>query len=88
MPLPTSSPNKADDSEVSSRRVPLDQGIEEAVPQGGPPTIRDSGADGNKGPGLSGPRPAVILETGKQIPSQDGRAVGAISGSPETSDIL
>ena len=87
-PPPTSSPNKADDSEVSSRRVPLDQGTEEAVPKGGPPTIRDSGADDNKGPGLSGSQPTVILETGEQIPSKDDCAFGAASGDLETPDIL
>ena len=70
------------------RRVPLDRGTEEAVPQGGPPTIRDSGADGNKGPGLSGSQPTAILETGEQIPSKDDHAVGAVSGNLETPDIL
>ena len=56
-PPPASSPNKADDSEVSSRRVFLDQqaarGMKEAVPKGGPPVVRDSGAN-NEGLGLSG----------------------------------
>ena len=87
-PPQTSSPNKVDDSKVSLRRVPLDQGIEEVVPKGGPPTIRDSGADGNKGPGLSDSQPAAILETGEQIPSKDGRAIRAVSGNPETPDML
>jgi len=90
-PPPTSSPNKADDSEVSSRRVLLDQqvtqGIKEAVPEGGSPTVWDSGAD-NKGPGLSGSQPTVILETGEQIPSKDGGAPRAASGDPEAPDIL
>ena len=53
-PPPTSSPDKEDDSEVLSRRVALDQGTKEAVPKGGPPTIRDSEADDNKRPRLSG----------------------------------
>ena len=66
-PPPTSSPTKADDSEVSSRRVPLDQGTKEAVPEGGSPAIRDYGADDNKGPGLSGSQPIVILETGDRF---------------------
>ena len=65
-PPPTSSLNKADDSEVSSRRVPASQqvtpGTKEVVPEGGSPTIRDFGADDNKGPGLSGSQPTVILE--------------------------
>ena len=76
-PPPTSSPNKADDSEVSSRRVILDQqavqGMKEAVPEGGPPIVRDSGSD-NEGPGLSGFQPTMILETGERVPSKDGRA--------------
>ena len=73
---------------MSSRRVPLDQGTEEAVPQGGPPTIQDSGANGNKGPGLSGSEPTAILETGEKIPSKDDHAFGAVSGNLETPDIL
>ena len=87
-PPPTSSPIKADDYEVSSWRVPLDQGAEEAVPKGGSPTIRDSGADGNKGPELSDSQPTAILEAGEQIPSKDDRAIGAVSGNPETPDML
>ena len=75
-----------------SRRVLLDQqvtqGIKEAVPEGGSPTIRDSGADDNKGPGLSGSQPTVILETGEQIPSKDDCAFGAASGDPGTPDML
>lgn len=87
-PPRTSSPTMADDSEVSSRRVPLDQGTKEAVPEGGPPTIRDSRADDNEGPGLSGSQPTVILEAGEQIPSKDDCAPGAVSGNPNTPDIL
>ena len=87
-PPTTASPNKADDSEVSSRSVPLDQGTEEAVPKGGPPTIRDSGVDGNKGPGLSGSQPTVILEMDEQIPSKDDCAFGAASGDPGTPNML
>ena len=91
MPPPTSSPNKADDSEVSSRRVLLNQqvtqGIKEAVPEGGSPTVRDSGAN-NKGPGLSGLQPTMILETGEQVPSEDGPAPTAASGDPAAPDML
>jgi len=64
-PPRTSSPTKVDDSEVSSRRVPLDQGTKEAVPKGGPLIVWDSGADDKKGPGLSGSQPTVILEAGE-----------------------
>ena len=68
-PPRTSSPNRADDSKVSSRRVPLNQqviqGTKEAVPEGGSPAIRDYGADDNKGPGQSGSQPTVILEAGE-----------------------
>ena len=91
MPPTTSSPNKADDSEVSSRRVFLDQqavqGMKEAVPEGGPPIVRDSGAN-NEGPGLSGFQPTIILETGGRVPSKDGRAPTAASGDPAAPDIL
>ena len=90
-PPPTSSPNKADDSEVSSRRVILDQqavqGIKEAVPKGEPPTVRDTGAN-NEGPGLSGFQPTMILETGERVPSKDGRAPTVASGDPAAPDIL
>ena len=90
-PPPTSSPNKADDFEVSSRRVFLDQqavqGMKEAVPEGGPPIVRDSGAN-NEGPGLSYFQPMMILETGEQVPSKDGCAPRAASGDPEAPDIL
>ena len=91
-PPPTSSPNMVNDSEVSSRRVSFDQQVTqetgEAVPKGGPPAIQDSGADANKGPGLSGSQPTVILVTGEQIPSKDDCAPGAVSGNSETPDIL
>ena len=77
---------------MSARRVPFDQqvtqGTEEAVPEGGAPTIQDSGADDNKGPGLSGSQPTVILEAGEQIPSKDDCAFGAASGDPGTPDML
>jgi len=90
-PPPTSSPNKADDSEVSSRRVFLAQqamqGMKEAVPEGGPPTVRDSGAN-NKGPGLSGLQPTMIPETGERIPSKDDCAPRAASGDPTAPNIL
>ena len=90
-PPPTSSPNKADDSEVSSRRVFLDQqavqGMKEAVPEGGPPIVWDSGAN-NEGPGLSGFHPMMILETGERVPSKDGHAPTAASGDPAAPDIL
>ena len=91
MPPPASSPNKADDSEVSSRRVFLDQqaarGMKEVVPEGEPPIARVSGAN-NEGPGLSGFQPTMILETGERVPLKDGRAPGAASGDPTTPDTL
>ena len=82
-----SSPNKADDSEVSSWRVPLNQGTKGAVPKGGSPTVWDSGA-GNTGPGLSGSQPTMTPETGEQIPLEDGVAPRAASGDQEAPDIL
>ena len=90
-PPPTSSPNKVDDSEVSSQRVFLDQqavqGMKEAIPEGGPPIVRDSGAD-NEGPGLSGFQPMMILEMGERAPSKDGRAPTTAFGDPAAPDIL
>ena len=90
-PPPTSSPNKAYDSEVSSRRVFVDQqaarGMKEAVPEGEPPIVRDSGAN-NEGPGLSGFQPTMILETGERVPSKDGRAPTAASGDPAAPGML
>ena len=91
MPPPTSSPNKADNSEVSSRRVFLDQqavqGMKEAIPEGGPLIVRDSGAN-NESLGLSGFQPTMILETGEQVPSKDGRAPTAASRDPAAPDML
>ena len=43
--------------------------MKEAVPEGGPPIVRDSGAN-NEGPGLSGFQPTMILETGERVPSK------------------
>ena len=90
-PPPTSSPNKADDSEVSSWRVFLDQqaawGIKEAVPEGEPPIVRDSGAN-NEGPGLSCFQPTMILEMSKPVPSKDGCAPVAAFGDPAAPDML
>ena len=90
-PPPTSSLNKAHDSEVSSRRVFLDQQavqrMKEVVPEGGPPIVRDSAAN-NEGPGLSGFQPTMILETGERVPSKDGCAPTAASRDPAALDIL
>ena len=90
-PPPASPPNRVDDSEVSSRRIFLDQpavqGTKETVPEGGPPIVRDLGAN-NEGPGLSGFQPMMILETGERVPSKDGRATRAASGDPATPNTL
>ena len=60
--------------------------MKEAVPEGGPPIVRDLGAN-NEGPGLSGFQPMMILETGERVPSKDGRAPSAASGDPAAPDI-
>ena len=90
-PPPTSSSNKADDSEVPSWRVLLDQqavqGMKEAVPEGEPPNVRDSGAN-NESLGLSGFQPVVILETSEQVSSKDDRAPTSASADPAAPDIL
>ena len=58
------------------------------MPEGGSPTVRESGADGSKGPGLSGSQPTVVLETDVQIPSKDCCAPRAASGDQGAPDIL
>ena len=61
--------------------------MKEAVPEGGPPVVRDSGAN-NESLGLSGFQPVVILETSEQVSSKDDRAPTAASGDPAAPDML
>ena len=90
-PPPVSSPNKADDFEVSSRRVSPDQqvvrGVMKTLPEGDTSVAQDPRGN-NKGLGLSGLQPETALGTDKRIPSKGGRTPTAASGGPEAPDIL
>ena len=90
-PLPVSSPNKADDLEVSSQRISPDQqvvrGVMKTLPEGDTSVAWGPGAN-NKGPGLPGLHPETTLGTNKRIPSKGGRTPTAASGDPEAPDIL
>ena len=89
-PSPASSPNRADDLEVSSRRAPpkrqVAQETRKELPEGGAFVTQGSGIK-NDGPELSGLQPETMLEVGKRIPSKECRAPAAVSedpGVPET----
>ena len=90
-PPPVSSPNRADDFEVSSRRVSPDQqvvrGVAKTQPEGNTSVAQSRGAN-DKGPGLSGLQPETTPGTNKRIPSKGGRTPTAASGDPEAPDIL
>ena len=90
-PPPVSLPNRADDLDVSSRRVSPDQqvvqGMAKTQPEGNTSVAQSPGAD-NKGPELSGLRPETIIGTTKRIPSKGGRTPTAASGDPEALDVL
>ena len=89
-PSLASSPNRADDSEVSSRRAPPDRQVvqetRKELPEGGASVTQGSGVK-NDGPELSGLQPETIMEAGKRIPSKECHAPAAVSedpGVPET----
>ena len=90
-PSPASSPDRADDSEVSSRRAPPDRQVvqetKKALPEGGASVTQGSEVK-NDGPKLSVLHPETILEASKRIPSKDDCAFGAASGDPGPSDML
>ena len=90
-PPPVSSPNRANNLEVSSRRVSPDQqvvrGMAKTQPEGNTSVAQSPGAD-NKGPELSGLRPETTSWTNKRIPSKGGRTPTSASGGPEAPDIL
>ena len=71
-PSPASSPNRADDLEVSSRGAPPDRQVvqetKKALPEGGASVTQGSGVK-NDGPELSGLQPETILEASKRVPS-------------------
>ena len=89
-PSPASSPNRADDLEVSSRRAPPNRQVEQETRkdllEGGASILQGSGIK-DDGPELYGLQPETMLEAGKQIPSKECRAPAAVSedpGVPET----
>ena len=73
-PSPPPSPNRADDSEVSSRGAPPgQQAVQEtkrALPEAGASVPQGSEVK-NDGPALSGLQPETILEASKQILGED-----------------
>ena len=84
-PPPASSPNRGDDTEVSSRRAPPDRQVvqetEKALPEGGASVTQGSGIK-NDGPEPFGLQPETILEASKRIPSKDCRTSAAVSEDP------
>ena len=90
-PPPVSSPNRADDLEVSSRRVSPNQqvvrGVMKTLPKGDTSVAQGPGAN-NEGPELSGLQPETTPGTNKWIPSKGGRTPTAASEDPEAPDIL
>jgi hypothetical protein len=96
-PPQTFSPDRADDSEVSSRRISPDQqavrGIMKTTPEGDTSAVQSPGhADpmgtNNKGPGLSGLQPGTTLESGKHILSKGVRTPAAAPRDPGAPDTM
>ena len=90
-PSPASSPNRADDFEVSSRRAPSDRQVvqetKKALPEGGASVTQGSGIK-NDGPGQSGSQPETIPEASKRIPSKECRTPAAVSEDPGAPEML
>ena len=81
-PPPVSSPNKADDFEVSSRRVSPDPQVMRGVTKTrteDDTSVAQGPKTNNKGPGLSGFQPETILGANERIPLKGGRAATAAS---------
>jgi len=90
-PSPASSPNRADNLEVSSRRAPPDRQVAEEtrkeLPEGGASVTLGSGVK-NGVPELSGLQPEMILEAGKRIPLKECRAPATVSKDPRVLETL
>ena len=90
-PSPASSPNRADDLEVSSRGAPpgrqVVQETEKALPEGGASVTQGSGIK-HDGLVLSSLQPETILEASERIPSKECRTSAAVSGDPEAPAML
>lgn len=84
-PSPASSPDRADNLEVSSQRAPpIQQVVQETrkeVPEGGASATQGLGIK-NDDPELSGLQPKTMLEAGKWIPPKECRAPAAVSEDP------
>ena len=90
-PSPSPSPNRADDSEVSSRGAPPgQQAVHEtkrALPEGGAFVPQGSGIK-HGGPALSGLESETILGASGRIPSKEYRTPAAASKDPEAPEML
>ena len=89
-PSPPASPNRADDSEVSSRGAPPGrQAVQEtkrALPEGGAFVPQGSGIK-HGGPALSSVEPETILGASGRIPSKEYHTPAAASEDPEVPDM-
>ena len=87
MPPPASPSNRADDFEVSSRRVSPDQqvvqGMMKTLPEGDTSVAQGPG-NNNEDPGQSDIQP----DTYERIPSKGGRTPTVASRDPEAPNIL
>ena len=90
-PSPASSPNRADDLEVSSRRAPPNRQVaketRKELPEGGASVTQGLGTK-NDGPELSGLQPETILEASKRVPSQECRTPAVVSEDPGAPEML
>ena len=90
-PSPAPSPNRADDSEVSSRGAPPGrqavQGPKTALPEGGVSVTQGSGIK-HGGPALSNLEPETIPGASGRIPSKEYRIPAAASEDPEAPKML
>ena len=90
-PSPASSPNREDDTEVSSRRAPPDRQVvqetKKALPEGGASVTQGSGIK-NDGPEPSGLQPEMILGESKQIASKECHTPAAVFEDPGAPEML
>ena len=90
-PSPASSPNRGDDTEVSSRRAPPDRQVvqqtRKALPEGGASVTQGSGIK-NDSPEPSGLQPETILGVSGRDPSWEGCTSAAVSEDPRVPEQL
>ena len=91
MPSPASSPNRGDDTEVSSQRAPPEhqvvQETEKVLPEGGASITRGSGIKTGV-PEPSGLQPDTIPEVSKRDPSREGHTSAVVSEDPRVPEPL